>query len=93
MFFLAEFEMLPDTRYEEVSSKILSWEREMETGHFAFKIIGKYGFYGARKGFFIIEADNIDAFYLCIRHFRDVYSWDLAPIHPLKDFSKYCGGK
>ena len=92
MLFLAEFEMIPDCKYEEVSSKVLSWERLIKEEPLNFKIIGKYGFYGARKGFFIIEVDHVDKFYSCIKHFRDVYIWNVKPIHNLEDYYKYSGG-
>ena len=93
MLFYAEFEMLPGIQYETVNSKILSWEREMESKPSNFKILGKYGFYGARKGFFLIETDDTDSFHACIKHFRDVYLWNLKPIHPLTDFIKIKRGK
>ncbi|MBI3585076.1 MAG: hypothetical protein HY096_14160 [Nitrospinae bacterium] len=89
MLFYAEFKMLPGIQYEIVNSKILSWEKEMESNTMGFKILGKYGFYGARRGFFIIETDDTDNFYTCIKHFKDVYVWNLKPIHPLAD-ERFC---
>jgi hypothetical protein len=91
MLFYAEFEMLPGVKYETVNSKILAWEKEIESAPPGFKVVGKYGFYGSRKGFFIIETNSTDSFYTCIKHFRDVYVWNLKPIHPLIDISKYSG--
>lgn len=93
MLFYAEFEMLPGVQYETVNSKILSWEREMESKSYSFKILAKYGFYGARKGFFIIETGDAEDFYPCIKHFRDVYVWNIKPIHHLTDFIKIKRGK
>jgi hypothetical protein len=92
MLFLAEFEMAPGIHSEEASSKVLSWEKLIKEEPLNFKIIGKYGFYGARKGFFIVEVDHIDKFYTCIKHFRDIYIWNVRPIHHLEDFYRYSSG-
>ena len=89
MLFYAEFKMLPGIQYETVNSKILSWEKEMELNTMGFKILGKYGFYGARRGFFLIETDDTNIFYVCIKHFKDVYVWNLKPIHPMSD-ERFC---
>ncbi len=86
MLFNVEFTMLPGMTVQHVREGAMGWERQCKDEPPTFKIIGKFGYYGARSGYYLIRASSVDEFYPMLKWFQDIFIWDVKPVHQLEDF-------
>ncbi len=86
MLFNVSFTMLDGVTSQQVREGAMGWERECHANPPSFKIIGKFGYYGARSGFYLIRSATVEDFYPMLKWFSDIFLWDVRPVHQLEDY-------